>query len=321
MTEYPVWGDKPYHSLDYEMKRRFGEKIYKIALEGGMTCPNRDGTLDHRGCIFCSGTGSGEFAVDRAGTIHQQIDRGIRFVSRNKQTGHRYIAYFQSFTNTYAPVEKLAALYRQALAHPDIVMLSVATRPDCLPDEVIALLQECNQIKPVMVELGLQSIHEKTARYIRRGYSLDVYEAATAALKKAGLEVVTHVIAGLPYETKEDFLETVRHVGEHGSDGIKLQLLHVLEGTDLASEYQKGRFSTLTMEEYLDWITSAIQILPKQIVIHRLTGDGPKNLLLAPLWSKNKREVLNTLHRKMKEEKIYQGQKSTIDRRKPDHGK
>ena len=188
-------------------------------------------------------------------------------------------------------------------------MLSVATRPDCLPDDVIALLQECARIKPVIIELGLQTIHEETARYIRRGYTLDIYDTAVEALKKAGLEVVTHVIAGLPYETKDDFLQTVHHVGEHGSDGIKLQLLHVLKGTDLAEEYKKGRFSTLTVEEYLDWITSAIQILPQQVVIHRLTGDGPRNLLLAPLWSSNKRHVLNSLHKKMKLEKIYQGEK------------
>lgn len=309
MTDHPVWGDKPYHSLDYEMKRRFGEKIYKIALDGGMTCPNRDGTQGRRGCIFCSGAGSGEFATGQTESIRCQIDRAIRFVSQNKKTGRRYIAYFQSFTNTYAPVSRLADLYRQALTHPAIAMLSVATRPDCLPDDVIALLQECARIKPMIIELGLQTIHEETARYIRRGYTLDVYDTAVETLKKAGLEVVTHVIAGLPYETKDDFLQTVHHVGEHGSDGIKLQLLHILKGTDLAEEYKKGRFSTLTMEEYLDWITSAIQILPQQVVIHRLTGDGPRNLLLAPLWSSNKRHVLNSLHKKMKLENIYQGEK------------
>ena len=187
-------------------------------------------------------------------------------------------------------------------------MLSVATRPDCLPEDVISLLQECSQIKPVMVELGLQSIHERTARHIRRGYPTAVYDTAVELLKNAGLEVVTHVIAGLPGESKNDFLQTVEHVAECGSDGIKLQLLHVLKGTDLSCEYRNGKFSILTMEEYLDWIVAAIQILPKEMVIHRLTGDGPKDLLIAPLWSGNKRHILNSLHKKMKEEHIYQGQ-------------
>lgn len=328
MTDCQMWGSRPYHSLDYEMKHRFGEKIYKVALDAGMTCPNRDGTLDTRGCSFCSGSGSGEFAIPKShqrtfpdgsllhtrepSSVTEQINNGIRFVSSQKQTGCHYIAYFQSFTNTYAPVEILKPLYREALDHPDIVMLSIATRPDCLPDDVITLLQECNQIKPVMIELGLQSIHEQTALHIRRGYPTAVYDTAVESLKNAGLEVVTHVIAGLPGESKNDFLQTVEHVGKCGSDGIKLQLLHVLKGTDLSLEYKNRKFSVLTMEEYLDWITSAIQILPKEIVIHRLTGDGARDLLTAPLWSRNKRHVLNSLHKKMKAEHIYQGQKAEL---------
>lgn len=308
MADRCLWDGKPYHSLDYEMKHRFGEKIYKVSLEAGMTCPNRDGKLDTRGCSFCSGAGSGEFASKHP-SVTEQINAAIRFVSQQKQTGRHYIAYFQSFTNTYAPVDRLEPLYKEALAHPDIVMLSVATRPDCLPESVVALLQECSQIKPVMVELGLQSIHERTAQHIRRGYPTAIYDTAVESLKNAGLEVVTHVIAGLPGESKNDFLQTVEHVAECGSDGIKLQLLHVLKGTDLSLEYKNGEFSALTMEEYLDWITSAIQILPQKMVIHRLTGDGPKDLLIAPLWSRNKHHVLNSLHKKMREEHIYQGQK------------
>lgn len=308
MTDRQRWDGRPYHSLDYELKHRFGEKVYKVALEGGMTCPTRDGTLDTRGCSFCSGAGSGDFAGGKNISITRQIDDGIRFISRSKQTGRRFIAYFQSFTNTYAPIERLESLYREALSHPDVVMMSVATRPDCLPAPVISLLRSCNQCKPVMVELGLQTVHDKTADRIRRGYSTKVYDTAVESLKKAGLEVVTHVIAGLPQENKRDFLQTVEHTVKCGSDGIKLQLLHILEGTDLAREYRNGMLSTLTMAEYLDWIISAVQLLPEEMVIHRLTGDGPRELLLAPLWSRNKRNVLNTLHQKMKELHVCQGQ-------------
>lgn len=302
-----MWADKPYHSLDYEMKHRFGEKVYKVSLDGGMTCPNRDGTLDNRGCIFCSGNGSGDFASPRCRSITEQIDNGIRGLSARKHVGQKFIAYFQSFTNTYAPVSQLEPMYKEALEHPKVVMLSIATRPDCLQEEVLSLLEQCARKKPVIVELGLQSIHPRTARYIRRGYPLSVYDTAVDSLKKRGLEVVTHVIAGLPFESRQDFLETVSYVGMSGSDGIKLQLLHVLEGTDLAEEYRAGVFDVLTMEEYLDWMIAALSILPEDIVIHRLTGDGPKDLLIAPDWSSRKRDVLNTLHKKLKEEQIWQG--------------
>lgn len=301
------WGDKPYHSLDYELKKRFGEKIYKLSLDGGMTCPNRDGTLGRNGCIFCSGRGSGDFAATRCGTVTEQIDRGIEGLSSRKKVGNHFIAYFQSFTNTYAPVSVLEPLFREAICHPDVVMLSIATRPDCLPPDIIALLRSLNEIKPVMVELGLQSIHPATASYIRRGYPLAVYDTAVEQLKKENLEVVTHVIAGLPFERKEDFLSTVSYVGQHGSDGIKLQLLHVLKGTDLAMEYEKGVFDVLTEEEYQEWILSALSLLPPEIIIHRLTGDGPKDLLIAPLWSSRKREVLNHLHQELKRKHIWQG--------------
>lgn len=302
-----IWGDKPYHSLDHAMKQRFGEKIYKISLDGGMTCPNRDGTIGTGGCIFCSGNGSGDFAAPKADSVTQQLDRGIEGISARKHVGNKFIAYFQSFTNTYAPVDVLRPMYMEALNHPDVVMLSIATRPDCLPDDVLALLDECQQIKPVIIELGLQTVHEQTAAFIRRGYPLAAYDKAVASLKNLGLEIVTHVIAGLPGETREDFLETVFYVGNSHCDGIKLQLLHVIKNTDLDTLYQKGAFEVLTMDAYIDTIISALSILPEEMVIHRLTGDGPANLLVAPLWSRRKREVLNELHRRMKHKHIWQG--------------
>lgn len=307
MGAQTMWGDKPYHSLDYEMKQRFGEKVYKISLDGGMTCPNRDGSIGTGGCIFCSGNGSGDFASGKCGSVTEQITNGIREISARKKTGRKFIAYFQSFTNTYAPVPVLEPMFREAIAHPDVVMLSIATRPDCLPEDVLTLLERLNKRKPVMVELGLQSIHPATAAYIRRGYPLAVYDTAVESLKSIGIEVVTHVIAGLPFESRRDFLDTVSYVGNIGSDGIKLQLLHVLRETDLAKEYRRGAFDVLTMEEYVDWIIDAISLLPPDMVIHRLTGDGPKDLLLAPLWSSRKRDVLNTLHKTLKDRQIWQG--------------
>lgn len=301
------WGDKPYHSLDYEMKRRFGEKVYKISLTGGTTCPNRDGTLDHRGCIFCSERGSGDFASPRYGSVTEQINQEISRLQKQKRTGNKFIAYFQSFTGTYAPVSLLRQMYEEAMAHPDVVLLSVATRPDCLPDDILHLLAECRKKMPVMIELGLQTIHADTVSYIRRCYPTEVYDRAVARLTSIGIEVVTHVIAGLPGETKEDFLKTVSHTVCQKSDGIKLQLLHVLQGTDLAKEYAQHTFDVLSLDDYLDYITAALCILPPEMVIHRVTGDGPRDLLAAPLWSLDKRHVLNALHQKMKREHIWQG--------------
>ena len=302
-----MWGEKPYHSLDYEMKHRFGEKVYKISLDGGLTCPNRDGTLDTRGCIFCSGNGSGDFAAPRCSSVTAQITQGIEGIKKRKQVGRKFIAYFQSFTNTYAPVSYLEPLYKEALAHPDVVMLSIATRPDCLPPDVLQLLAECNRIKPVIVELGLQTSSEVTAQFIRRGYPLSVYEDAVTKLKGLGIEVVTHVIAGLPGETKQDFYNTLSHVAACHSDGIKIQLLHILKGTDLAALYESGQCTVLTQEEYIDLVLHSIALLPPEMTIHRLTGDGPKELLLAPLWSSRKREVLNEIHKQLKQQNIWQG--------------
>ena len=307
MNNRKMWGEKPYHSLDYEMKHRFGEKVYKISLDGGLTCPNRDGTLDTRGCIFCSGNGSGDFAAPRCSSVTAQITQGIEGIKKRKQVGRKFIAYFQSFTNTYAPVAYLEPLYKEALAHPDVVMLSIATRPDCLPPDVLHLLAECNRIKPVIVELGLQTSSEATAQFIRRGYPLSVYDDAATKLKGLGIEVVTHVIAGLPGETKQDFYNTLSHVAACHSDGIKIQLLHILKGTDLAALYESGQCTVLTQEEYIDLVLQSIALLPPEITIHRLTGDGPKELLLAPLWSLHKRHVLNRIAHQLKEEQIYQG--------------
>jgi radical SAM protein (TIGR01212 family) len=285
-----------YYSFNRYLHERFGCKVYKISINGGFTCPNRDGTLGTRGCIFCSAGGSGDFAESPELSITQQIEKGKERV-KNKIKSGKYIAYFQAFTNTYAPVETLRKKFTQAINHPDIVMLSVATRPDCLPEEVIELLKELNDIKPVCVELGLQTIHEKSAEYIRRGYKLECYDNAVKRLKAAGLEVVCHIILGLPGETKSDMLESVDYACKSGIDGIKLQLLHVLKGTDLAKDYENEKFRVLTMDEYLDILKSCLDIIPKNIVIHRLTGDGAKKDLIAPLWSADKKRVLNAVSR------------------------
>lgn len=284
-----------YYSLNQYLKDTFGEKVYKIALDGGFTCPNRDGTLGTGGCIFCSGAGSGDFAENRMLSITEQIEQGKKRIQRKIQNG-KYIAYFQAFSNTYAPVSQLAKLYDEAASHPDVVVVSVATRPDCLPEEVIKLLCEVNRRKPVWVELGLQTIHEETARYIRRGYSLSVFDEAVKRLKSEGIAVIPHVILGLPGESREQMLETVDYIGKSGVDGIKLQLLHVIRGTDLEKEYLAGTFDVLTLEEYVELVADCIAKLPENMVIHRMTGDGDKRTLVAPLWSGDKKRVLNALN-------------------------
>ncbi len=289
-----------YYSLNQYLKDTFGEKVYKIAIDGGFTCPNRDGSIDTRGCIFCSGMGSGDFAESRMNTITEQIENGKQRLL-NKISNGKYIAYFQAFTNTYAPVEELRSKYMEAVRHPDIVAISIATRPDCLSDDVIALLKEINEIKPTWVELGLQTIHENTAEYIRRGYPLDVYDEAVCRLKEIGVDIIVHVILGLPGESKKEMLETVRYVGNSGVNGIKLQLLHVIRGTDLEHEYNNGVFDVMSMEEYTSLVADCIAILPERMVIHRMTGDGDKKTLIAPLWSGDKKRVLNLLNKKIVE--------------------
>ena len=282
------------------LKEQYGTKVYKIAINGGFTCPNRDGTAGWGGCTFCSGSGSGDFAEDSSLSVTEQIERGKqRVAGKMPKQGGKYIAYFQAFTNTYAPVERLRALFTEAILRPDVVILSVATRPDCLPPAVIELLAELNRIKPVWVELGLQTIHEETAIHIRRGYTLPVYDKAVADLQKAGIYTITHVILGLPGETRKMMLETVSHVGAGGVQGIKLQLLHVLEGTDLAEEYRRGEFETLTMEQYVSIVKDCIALLPETVTIHRMTGDGDRRSLLSPLWSLDKKRVLNALQKEL----------------------
>lgn len=297
---------KPYNSLNESLQQRFGEKLYKLTLNIGCTCPNRDGTLGYRGCIFCSAGGSGEFAGDPTCSVTEQIESGIHSLS-SKRPVNRYIAYFQAYTNTYAPIDYLKRVYQEAIDHPKIAVIAIATRPDCLSSEVLDLLADLNQVKPVWVELGLQTIHEETAVFIRRGYALPVFHQAVDALHARNLEIITHVILGLPGETKEMMLDTIRHLNTLPIDGIKLQLLHILKHTDLADYYAQTHFHILTLEEYVDLVISCLEVCRPDLVIHRLTGDGPKDLLIAPTWSSSKRQVLNTIHKELKARNTYQG--------------
>lgn len=293
-----------YYSLNDHLKSTFGEKVYKLSVDLGLTCPNRDGTLDTRGCIFCL-EGSSHFASD-SGDIHSRIENAKKLVAK-KTKAERFIAYFQSYTNTYAEISYLAHVFSETARREDIVALSIATRPDCLGDEVLELLSEINKIKPVWVELGLQTSNEKTAEYIRRCYKNDVYAQAVKKLRAIGIEVITHVILGLPDESIEDMQRSVDFAVGCGTNGIKLQLLHVLRGTDLCADYEKGRFKTLTLDEYMDILFACLQRLPKHIVVHRITGDAPKKHLVSPLWSADKKTVMNTIRREMQNRDIYQG--------------
>ena len=300
------WGDKRYYSLDSYIKETFGEKLYKISLDGGMTCPNRDGTLDTRGCIFCSAGGSGDFASDRRLVIKEQLAEGKQLVSK-KYAGSSYIAYFQAYTNTYASVSYLEKIFTEAMDDEEVKVLSIATRPDCLSAEILDLLFRLNQRKPVWVELGLQTIHETSANFIRRGYTLDVFEKAVYDLKKIGISVIVHTILYLPHETEDMMIETISYLNRLPIDGIKLQLLHILKGTDLADIYAKSPFHLPTMDEYFILLGKLLSRLRPDIVVHRLTGDGPKNLLLAPQWTGNKRLVLNAMQKYLKDADIWQG--------------
>ena len=297
-----------YYSLNEYLKNTFGSKVYKISLNGGMTCPNRDGTLSDKGCIFCSKGGSGEFSADCKLSITEQIEQAKLRVKSKIKTD-KYIAYFQAFTNTYAPVEHLRKIFTEAINHREVVALSIATRPDCLGDDVLDLLSQLSEIKPVWVELGLQTIHKKSSDYIRRCYELPVYDNAVKELKSRNIQVITHIILGLPNESVEEMLQSVAYAGKF-SDGIKLQLLHILKGTDLADDYNNGKFDVLTLEEYTDILCKAVEILPKEVVIHRLTGDGDKKLLIAPLWSADKKRVLNTINKAFNGLNITQGSKT-----------
>ena len=282
--------------LSAHYREIFGCKVYKLSLDGGFTCPNRAGPCGTKGCIFCAGDGSGAFAEKDCGDVRQQLEQAKRRVEAKNKNG-KYIAYFQSFTGTYAPADYLRRVYSEAMAPEEIVGLAVGTRPDCLGDDVIALLAQLNRKKTVSVELGLQTVHEETAKYIRRGYPTDVYYDAVKRLKAAGLEVVTHIILGLPGETVDMMMETTRQAAAAGTDGVKFHLLHVLRGTDLAEDYAAGKFEVLSMEEYGEILKTCISVLPEHTVIHRITGDGAKKDLIAPMWSADKKKVLNYLHK------------------------
>lgn len=293
------------NTLNAYLKNRFGRKIYKLTLDGGMTCPNRDGKVGFGGCIFCGGNGSGSFCPSVELSITDQIEEGKKLL-KNKIKEGGYIAYFQSHTNTYAAVPYLRKIFYEAVNHPDIVGISIGTRPDCLENEVLKLLEELAKIKPLWVELGLQTINENTAKLINRCYPLKVYDEAVKNLKSIGAEVVTHVILGLPGESEEQMLETVAYSSKV-SDGIKLQLLHVLKDTKLYEMYQKEPFKIFSMEEYTELLCRCIEIIPKNVVIHRMTGDGDKRLLVEPMWSGNKKVVLNYINKVFLEKDIVQG--------------
>lgn len=325
------WEDKPYHSLDHELKKRFGEKVYRLALDGGMTCPNRDGRVGYGGCIFCSAGGSGDFTslshsvqTDAASCVSSAdsvpvkirqimpVSRQLQYqkeIIRKKSNAGKFIAYFQAFTNTYAPAEYLRSIFEEAMSDPEVCALSIATRPDCLPEPVVSLLEELNQQKPVWVELGLQTIHEQTALMIRRGYPLSVFEAAVRNLRQRGIEVIVHTIIGLPGETKKELSATLDYINNIDVQGIKLQLLHILKGTDLATLYEKQPFPVYTQEEYISLLVACVERLRPDLVIHRLTGDGPKKLLIAPLWTGNKRNVLNQIHAAFRQKDTWQGKR------------
>lgn len=289
-----------YRTLNQHYRERFGCKVYKLSIDAGFTCPNRDGTVGTAGCTFCSASGGGDFA-ESSGGIRQQLEQAKQRVSA-KVHGGKYIAYFQSFTNTYAPVEKLRALYCEAIEPEDIVGLAIGTRPDCVGDDVIELLAQINEIKPVSVELGLQTIHDQTAAAIHRGYPASVYLDAVKRLKAAGLEVVTHIILGLPGETEEMMIETTRTAVSAGTDGIKFHLLHILRGTQMERDYLDGQIKCLSLPQYARLLKQCLDILPEHIVVHRITGDGAKKDLVAPLWSADKKHVLNYLNRYLSSE-------------------
>ena len=303
------WNGRPYHSLDWELKHTFGHKVYKLSLDAGLTCPNRDGTCGSRGCIFCSEGGSGDFAEHLKTDVWEQIEAAKKQISNKTRSDEmtHYIAYFQSFTNTYADIDYLRNLYMPVIRRDDIDILSIATRPDCIDDKVLDLLAELSLIKPVWVELGLQTTNENTARYIRRGYPLKTFDECVSTLRSIGIRPIVHMIAGLPNENMTDMLNTADYIAHCGASGIKIQLLHILQGTDLCQDYDKGLFNVLSLEEYMDIAGQIITHLPPDMVVHRITGDGPKSILKAPLWSSNKKLVLNSLNKHFKDNNIYQG--------------
>ncbi len=305
------WNDKRYHSLNYELRKEFNQKVAKLSLDGGFTCPNRDGTIGNKGCLFCSEEGSGEFAAPRHLSIKRQIEQQKSFLSPKWNTG-KYIAYFQNFTNTYSDIDDLRRKYTEALDCEGVVGLAIATRPDCLPTEVLDLLEELNEKTYLWIELGLQTINSETSRLIRRGYNLECFESAINELKKRNIRVVVHLIFGLPGETKEDMLKSTYYVSQKKLYGIKLHLMHILKDTDLYDYYLKAPFSLFKKEEYISTICDAIEILHPDTVIHRLTGDGAKDKLVAPRWSLNKLSVLTGIDKELKYRNTYQGYNFSI---------
>lgn len=300
------WDGKRYHSLNYFLRHKFNEKVFKISLDAGFSCPNRDGTIGHSGCIFCSARGSGDFAGDKRFSIGRQFE-DIKEMMNKKWKDGKYIAYFQAYTNTYAPVEVLRKKYDEGIEQDGVVALAIATRPDCLQEDVLALLNDYNKRLYTWVELGLQTTNETTAEIINRGYKLQVFEEAVHNLRAKNIDVVVHVILGLPGETKEDMLKTVEYLSRMDIQGIKLHLLHLMEDTPLVDLYQKGGLKFMEQEEYIDLICKCIAILPQSVVVHRLTGDAPRKTLIGPMWSLKKWEVLNSIDKRLEELDLYQG--------------
>lgn len=298
------WGGKSYYTLNSFLREKFNEKVFKISLDGGFSCPNRDGTVAKGGCTYCSASGSGDFAGNRVQSISDQFD-DIKDMMNKKWSNGKLIAYFQAYTNTYAPINYLRKVFYEAVKSADVEIISIATRPDCLGPEVLDLIAEINRIKPVWIELGLQTIHDKTARLIKRGYKLKVFEQAVKDLNEIGVNIIVHLILGLPGENENDMLETINYIAKQNIHGVKLQLLHILKNTALVNLMPSMHI--LTMDEYTDLVIKCIERLPQEVVIHRLTGDGPRGTLLAPLWSKDKLTVMNTINHKMKELDTWQG--------------
>lgn len=301
------WGDKRYNTLNYFLREKFGEKVFKISLDAGFTCPNRDGTLGNGGCIYCSERGSGDFAGDRNFSIEKQFQDIEKIMHKKWKTCHKYVAYFQAYTNTYAPVNVLREKYEEAVRQEGVVALAIATRPDCLSDEVLDLLNEFNNRIYTWVELGLQTSNENTAKLINRGYELPVFENAVKSLRDINIDVVAHTIFGLPGEDRTDMLNTIKYLSNMDIQGIKIHLLHLLKDTPLVKLYEEGKLKFLEKDEYVNLIAEAITMLPQQLVIHRLTGDAPRNLLVGPMWSLKKWEVLNAIDDKLEKEDLYQG--------------
>ena len=302
------WNGKRFHNLNYFLRNKFGEKVFKISLDGGFSCPNRDGTISKGGCLFCSERGSGDFAGDRDFSISRQFN-DIKTMMAKKWKNGKYIAYFQAYTNTYAPIDVLKKKYEEALKQEGVVALAIATRPDCLGDEVLDLLEEINKKFYVWVELGLQTCNDETARKINRGYKLEVFEDAIKRLKERNIDFVVHSIFGLPGETKEDMLKTVEYIAHSGAQGVKFHLLHLMKGTPLVKLYERGELEFLEQEDYIDLLCKSVEMLPQEMVIHRLTGDAPRDLLIGPMWSLKKWEILNAIDRTMEENDVYQGKK------------